>query len=142
MRGETRGTRGAPPSRGLRVAVLALACAVHLVVLYLPRAPSIGPSGVRLDLLVHAAVFAGVALAAVRAGLGWLSPRLVAVVLVAEAVVSEVVQGLWLPERSGDATDAVADVVGTVLGLWLGLRLGARALRRGGPAPADARVPT
>lgn len=132
MRPATRDRRDAPPSQGVRVAALALACALHLLVLYLPRAPSIGPSGVRLDLLVHAAVFAGVALAAVWAG----APlRLVAVVLVAEAVVSEVVQGLWLPQRSGDVTDAAADLVGTALGLWLGVRAARRA------HPARNRVP-
>ncbi len=132
MRAVTQGSRRAPTSARVRAAVLAVACAVHLLVLYVPRAPSVSSSGVRLDLLVHLAVFAAVALTAVWAGL---SVRLVAGVLAVEAVVSEVVQGLWLPHRSGDVTDAAADLLGAALGLWLGVRLLSRSA---GPRRADA----
>lgn len=100
--------------RRVRVAVAAVVLALHLVVLYSPRAPSVG-SGVRLDLVVHVVVFAALALTARWAGLG---PRVLALALVAEALLSETVQALWLPGRSGDPTDLLADAVGTATGLW------------------------
>ena len=51
----------------------------------------------------------------------------------AHAVVSEVVQALLLPTRSGDFADAVVDLVGVALGvvLW-------RALVRRGAVLPDA----
>ena len=36
------------------------------------------------------------------------------------AVLSEVVQGLFLPHRSGDVLDAVADLTGVALGVLVG----------------------
>ncbi len=115
---------GGVAPRGVRVAVLAAVTVVHLLVLYVPRTPSVSTSGLRLDLLVHAAVFAALALAAVWVRWRWLTPTLVAVLLVVEAVVSEAVQALWLPQRSGDVTDLAADLLGAALGLWLGVRAG------------------
>lgn len=114
-------------SRRVRVAVAAAVLAGHLVVLYSPRAPSVG-SGFRLDLLVHVTVFLAVALSARWAGLG---PRVVALALVVEALLSETVQALWLPGRSGDPTDLLADLAGAAAGLW-----GWAALaRRSRPSP-------
>lgn len=115
---------GAP--RRVRVAVAAAVLVVHLAVLYSPRAPSVG-SGVRLDLVVHVAVFAAVALVA-----GWVGLRTaaVAVALVVEALLSETVQALWLRGRTGDLADLVADAVGTAAGLW-GWAVLARRLRLG-----------
>jgi VanZ family protein len=46
--------------------------------------------------------------------------------LVANAIVSELVQHYLLPQRDGDPFDALADLVGVALGAWLG----ARAARR------------
>jgi VanZ family protein len=96
--------------------LLALTVAVQLVVLYAPRAPSAG-SVPGLDKVVHAAVFGAVAWAALRCGFAR-SP--VAVVLVAHAVLSEVLQAGLLPARSGDPLDVVADLAGVVLALVLG----------------------
>lgn len=110
--------------RPARAAALA-AAVVHVVVLYSPRAPAVGSSGIRWDLLVHVAVFAAVALTARRAGVGL---RTVTVVLVVEALVSEAVQALWLPGRTGDVTDLVADAVGIAAGLWAAAALARRAL--------------
>lgn len=96
-------------------AACAAAILVQLVVLYAPstRGPGTFPGA---DKLVHATVFAAVGFTAVRAG--W--PRVpVFGVLVAHAVISEVVQHLVLPGRSGDPLDAVADIVGAGIGVLL-----------------------
>jgi VanZ family protein len=42
------------------------------------------------------------------------------VVFAAQAVLSELVQGVFLPHRSGDALDAVADLTGIALGVFVG----------------------
>ena len=96
---------------------LAVAVAVNLVILYWPR--TAGPADVPgLDKLVHAATFGSVSYLGLRAGLRsrWWVP-----VLCAHAVLSEVVQGLFLADRSGDWHDVVADLVGVgiALGAWL-----------------------
>ncbi|WP_165865723.1 VanZ family protein [Vallicoccus soli] len=104
-------------------AALVVAVVVQLVVLYAPSAG--GAAGVpHLDKLVHAAVFAAVAVTGRRAGLP-AGPLLA--VLLGHAVLSEVLQGALLPGRSGDPLDAVADAAGAVLGL--------RAARTGESAP-------
>jgi VanZ like family len=106
----TTGTaRPAEPSRGAR-AGLALTVVVQLVVLYWPRSPSTG--GLPIDKLVHAAIFGAVLWAAARARADL---RLVGGLLVAHAVVSELVQHFVLPNRSGDWTDSVADVTGVLI---------------------------
>jgi hypothetical protein len=95
--------------------LLAAAVVVQIVVLYFPLS---GPGGglPGLDKVVHAAIFGAVAFTGRRAGVPLLP--LVAL-LVAHALVSEVVQGTLLPDRDGDPWDAVADVAGTALGAWL-----------------------
>ena len=40
------------------------------------------------------------------------------VALAAHAVVSELIQGAWLPNRAGDPFDLLADGVGIGLGVW------------------------
>ena len=114
------------------LAVAVVAAVVHVVVLYSPRAPSVG-SGLRLDLPVHVAVFAAVALTARWAGVG---AAAVAVVLAVEALVSEAVQALWLPGRTGDVTDLVADAVGIAAGLWGWAVLARRARLASAASPA------
>lgn len=107
----------AAASRRRRVA-LVVAVVVQLAVLYWPRTPDVG--GVPgLDLVVHLLVFGAVASTGRRAGVP-VVPLLLA--LVAHAVLSEVVQGYLLAERSGDRRDVVADVVGAAAGLLLGRR--------------------
>ena len=88
---------------------------LSLVVLFAPTAPA-GPAGVvGLDKVVHAALF--VALAATSR---WqFGGRLRVFLLVAGyAVLSELLQQLVLPHRSGDPYDAVADLCGATVG-WL-----------------------
>ena len=55
-------------------------------------------------------------------------------VFAAHAVLSEVVQAVFLPHRSGDVLDAVADLTGVALGVLVGTlvlrRLQSRAASR------------
>lgn len=90
-----------------------MAVAIQLVVLYWPST-GVGTGVPGLDKVVHVAVFGAVAVTAVRAGA---RPRLVLAVLVAHAAVSEAVQAMLLPGRSGDLLDVVADVAGAVAGV-------------------------
>ncbi len=116
-----RGDRcGRPVSARVARWLFAGAVVVQLVVLYAPRAPSTdGLPGV--DKLVHLAVFAAVAWTGRLAGV----PRgRLAALLLAHAVVSELLQAAVLPHRSGDPLDAVADAAGVLLGLALAGRLG------------------
>ena len=94
--------------------MLAATIAVQLVVLYAPRAP--GTGGLPWDKLVHALVFGAVLWAGLRCGIR--TGPLVAV-LVAHAVISEVLQATALPHRSGDPLDVIADVTGVLLALVL-----------------------
>jgi len=84
--------------------------AVHLAVLYWPRAPSTG--GLPIDKVVHALIFAMVLWAAAAARL-WVWP--VGVLLAVHAVASELVQHYLLAGRSGDPADSIADLAGVVL---------------------------
>ena len=140
MRAASRARRRATTSARSRRAdrlVLAVAAVVHLVVLYAPRAPSTA-STPGLDKLVHAAVFGAVAWAAVRCGV---RRQVVAGVLAAHAVVSELVQHFVLPHRSGDPLDAVADVVGVGLALLVAARVRRASGARTPSAGADEGSP-
>ena len=107
-------------------AAFVLAVLLQLVVLYAPRAPSTG--GVPgVDKAVHLAVFGLAAWTGLRAGV---PGRLLLPLLLAHAVVSEVLQHLVLPDRSGDPLDAVADAAGVLLGAGLAVLAGRRASRR------------
>jgi VanZ family protein len=96
---------------------------LSLVVLFAPRAPS--DQGIPdLDKVVHAGLFALLAattwwrFAGHRAGLAS---------VIAYGGVSELVQWLALPHRSGDPRDVAADAAGALLGWLLAKRLAARA---------------
>ena len=111
-----------PARRAGRPGVLVLlgvAVAVQLVVLYSPEGggPPLFPQA---DKVVHLLVFLVPVALAVVAGF---RRRVVVAVFAAQAVLSEVVQGLFLPHRSGDVLDAVADLTGVALGLWVGTAL-------------------
>ncbi len=93
--------------------------AVQLALLYAPSAPSVPTGGVRIDWLVHLAVFAAVTWVGRRAGLPYV-PLLVVVAV--HAPVSELVQHWWLPHRTGDPTDVLADLAGVALGALLPAR--------------------
>jgi VanZ family protein len=92
----------------------AVACLVNLAALYTPRAAGDGIP--YADKVTHLLLFAAVAYTGsrIRLPLVWLSAA-----LVANAVLSELVQHTWLTNRSGDVTDAVADIAGVVLGVLL-----------------------
>jgi hypothetical protein len=97
----------------LRWFLFGAALAVNLVLLFWPR--GVGGGGPdHLDKAVHAASFATVTATGLLAGL---PARLLVPLLAAHAATSEVLQQVALPDRSGDAWDAVADLVG----VWLGL---------------------
>ncbi|GAA2170934.1 hypothetical protein GCM10009846_03020 [Agrococcus versicolor] len=125
--------RPAPARRILAWAAFAAAVGIQLVGLYAPSTPD-GPGIPGLDKMAHVGMFALVMATGAIAGL---PPRGLAAVLLAHAVVSEVVQGALLPTRSGDAWDAVADAVGIAVG-WLvaGLAMRrSRTRRRAATAP-------
>ena len=122
----------AAPRRSVRPGVLvllALSVAVQLVVLYAPEGagPGLFPQA---DKVVHLLVFLVPAALAVVAGF---RRRAVVAVFAAQAVLSEVVQAVLLPHRSGDVLDAVADLTGVALGVLAGsLVLRALAARTAG----------
>jgi len=107
-------------------AAFALACAVNLYGLYAPSQP--GPAlFTGADKVGHLLSFAFVMGTGLLAGI---PARWLAAALLAHAIVSELIQYLVLPGRSGDPVDVVADVVGIGIG-WAGGHLLARRLRRG-----------
>lgn len=110
--------------------LLALAVVVQLVVLYAPQGG--GPALFsQSDKVVHVIVFLVPVALAVVAGF---RRRVVAGLFTAQAVVSELVQGVFLAHRSGDPLDAVADLTGVALGLLVGTML-RRALESRASAP-------
>jgi VanZ family protein len=98
--------------------VLAVLLSVYVLFAPSPSGPE-GPPGA--DKAVHLLLFALLAVTA-RWRLG--SGAAVLTGLVAYAAASELVQGLWLAERSGDLRDLAADLFGVALG-WLLARRGA-----------------
>ena len=81
---------------------------LSVVVLFLPS-PSGGSSLPYADKVVHAALFALLTATALhRFG----RTPVVLGAVTAYALASEVIQGVALPERSGDPLDVVADLVG------------------------------
>jgi hypothetical protein len=114
-----------PAGRRPLLVLLGLAVAVQLVVLYFPEGggPLLFPQA---DKVVHVVVFLVPVALAVLAGL---PRRAVVAVFGAQAVLSEVVQWLFLPRRSGDAWDAVADLTGVALGVLIGTALLRRRAR-------------
>jgi len=99
--------------RAAATVAFAGACLVSLVVLF---APSSGPAGTvpYFDKVVHAGVF-GLLTGTGVARFG--RPRAVLLAAAGYAVLSELVQHVALPGRTGDPTDVVADVTGALLGL-------------------------
>ena len=113
-------------SRHAWIAAAALTLLLQLVVLYAPRAPAVVTSGLPLDKVGHAIVFALPTVALIAAGLprGW-----VIGLMAAHAPVSELVQQQLLGARSGEGWDVVADLVGVGIGAWIS-RPGGRLDRR------------
>ncbi|QDB80062.1 VanZ family protein [Georgenia sp. 311] len=113
----------------LRRLLLVLALLLHLAVLYAPRVPATGAVGVPgADKVVHVAVFALVVALALWSAL---PARWVVPLALAHAVGSEVVQHVFLADRSGDPWDVVADILGVGLGWVAGVALSRRSAARG-----------
>ena len=93
--------------------LLALAVAVQVVVLYAPEGGG-APLFPNVDKVVHVVVFLVPVALALLAGF---RRRTVVLVFAAQAVVSELVQALLLPHRTGDVLDVVADLTGVALGV-------------------------
>ena len=101
--------------RRIRWALLGMALALQAVALYSPG--SSGPPLItipHIDKVVHGALFAVPAYLIRRLTVSWWP----VVALAAHAVVSELIQGAWLPNRAGDPFDLLADGVGIGLGVW------------------------
>ncbi|GAA4416676.1 hypothetical protein GCM10023169_11830 [Georgenia halophila] len=124
-----------PRRRLARSAVVAVSLVVQLLVLYMPDAPD-APGGVEIpgaDKAAHLLVFAAVSYAALRAGV----PRTLVVGYgLGQALLSELVQHLWLPLRTGDPLDLLADLAGVALALTLTRALARRYPRTGRRAGA------
>ena len=106
----------------------AAAIALQLLALYLPQTP--GAEGVGVpgaDKAVHVLIFALVMLTGLLAGLParWLAPG-----LAIHAVLSELIQHVLLPDRSGDPLDAVADLAGVLLGWYVASMITRHRLNR------------
>lgn len=115
------------PSRRLVRGVLGAVLLVQVLALYLPQSPGPPPPFPHSDKVVHALLFAAPVLVA---GLGRLSRWwLVILVCAVHAPVSEAVQHLAVPGRSGDLWDLVADLLGLCLG-WAGVAWVRRRPRR------------
>lgn len=117
-------------TRTVRRVIFAAAVVVQLVALYLPQVPAVGGVAVPgADKAVHLLVFALVMLTGLLAGVParWLAP-----LLAGHAVLSELIQHLLLPGRTGDPMDVVADLGGIALGWYLASMVGRHGLA--GPA--------
>lgn len=102
-------------SRSWQVA-FGVACVVHLATLYAPRAAGSDVGIPYADKVVHLLLFAVVAYLGPRAGV---PARPLFAVLIVNAVVSEIIQHVALPQRGGDVFDTVADLAGVALGAWI-----------------------
>ena len=114
--GESDEAVARPPDRRpgtLDVAAFVIAIAISAIVLFVPSTGGL-PIFPYADKLVHGSVFGVLALTGSRANA---RAALLAPLLVAYAIGSEVIQATLLPERSGDITDVVADCCGIALGL-------------------------
>lgn len=99
------------------------AVALQLYGVYAPReaGPNVGIP--QIDKVAHCFLFAAVAFTGLKAGV---PARWLLGALVANAIVSELVQHYLLPQRDGDPFDALADLAGVALGAWLGARTARR----------------
>jgi VanZ family protein len=93
----------------------ALALALNLAILYFPFAVGPPSSLPFLDKVVHAGTFG---LIAVTGSMARVPLRLLVVLIVGQAVFSEIAQGtVAVLHRDGNWADALADLVGGVLGI-------------------------
>ncbi|HWD83102.1 MAG TPA: VanZ family protein [Kribbella sp.] len=109
-----------------RIAFVA-AVALQLYGVYAPReaGPNLGIP--QIDKFAHCFLFGAVAFTGLKVGL---PARWLLGALAANAVVSELVQHWFLPQRDGDPFDALADLTGVALGAWLATVKRSRLPRR------------
>ncbi|GAA1606865.1 MULTISPECIES: VanZ family protein [Kribbella] len=109
-----------------RIAFVA-AVALQLYGVYAPReaGPNVGIP--QIDKVAHCLLFGAVAFTGLKAGV---PARWLLGTLAANAVVSELVQHWFLPQRDGDPFDALADLTGVALGAWLATLRRPRVPRR------------
>ena len=91
---------------------LGIVLAMQLIALYSPEGLS-GPQITGLDKVVHFSIFAVPALVALMAGIS--APWGLGILAV-HAPASELIQGFFLSQRSGDVFDMMADFGGVALG--------------------------
>lgn len=115
------------PRNHLVLAVVVVLLALQSIAVYLPLSPG-PPSAIQHgDKVIHAVAFGvPVLVAGLAKGRSWL---LVGLVSAVHAPVSEVIQHLFLVNRSGDPWDVAADFVGIGLAL-AGVSLVIRRPRR------------
>ena len=109
-----------------RIAFVA-AVALQLYGVYAPReaGPDLGIP--QIDKVAHCFLFGAVAFTGLKAGV---QARWLLGALAANAVVSELVQHWFLPQRDGDPFDSLADLAGVALGAWLATVKRSGATRR------------
>ena len=95
-----------------------LTVVLQCIALYGPPAPDTGNTGLPIDKFGHVAAFAVPTALFLLARVDW---RLVVGLAVAQALLSELVQGVFLAERSGDVLDLAADAIGIALGIVVAL---------------------
>ena len=102
-----------------RIAFVA-ACLLQLYGVYAPReaGPHVGIP--QIDKVAHLFLFAAVAFLGLMVGI---PARWLLGALVANAIVSELVQYSVLPQRDGDPFDVLADLAGVVVGAWPAFRV-------------------
>jgi VanZ family protein len=104
------------PKQLLRNCAFYLVFGLSIVILFLPAGEGLQPFA-HFDKLVHVLLFGALCLTAM-----WRFDALIYVVagVLAYAVVSEIVQGNWIPGREFDVLDMVVDAAGIVVGAWIG----------------------
>ena len=115
--------------------VFGVALLVQVWALYVPSAPSVD-TGLPLDKVVHAALFALVTWLGLRLGYRWIIPA-----MIAQAALSELVQWWFLPQRSGDIADLLADLLGVALAWAISSRPASFAPRRRSAAGSAGHSP-
>ena len=98
-----------------RIAFVA-ALALQLYGVYAPREAGPDTGIPQIDKVAHCFLFGAVAFTGLKVGL---PARWLLGALAANAVVSELVQHWFLPQRDGDPFDTLADLIGVALGAWL-----------------------
>lgn len=105
------------------VAIESVSALIKQLLPWRPASPPQGPG--QMDKLVHGVVFAVCAYYVTRGWVGERSLPILALLLGAFAVMTELAQ-VFIPGRSGDVFDVLADVVGLGAGIALALWQGSR----------------